>query len=155
MQVMDLITLSVTTEQEAFDAVARHLATMPERAVIPNPKPEYVGTNPVVCVYETDDGKRRCALGALMVLDTPEKHQWARTTMGGVDDVGWTEEWPEQGRVDYGDISWELLAELQNAHDTEEHWGPQGFDLNGWAFLADVAVNYGLNTDALPEHVIN
>jgi hypothetical protein len=146
---LTLIDLTVHSNQQAFDAVARHLSKMTARAVIPNPREEYRLTNPWVCVYETPDGKEHCAIGGLLVLDTPEKHEWARATMGGTDDVAWYEgEGVGVGTyVDFGGIDSDLLAALQSVHDEQYNWNESGFF--AWEKMDEIADRYGLSREAL------
>lgn len=145
MKLQRLIKLSVQTDQEAFDAACRHFARMTKRAV-----------NGSSCVYETPDGKNHCIVGALLKLDTPDKHQWAKHVGGGWDDVAWQEDYgvecledlPAGGYlVDVNGLTYELPADLQNIHDEAANWDEDGFI--GWWMLEDLAINYNLNTKVL------
>lgn len=143
MATQKLIKLVVHTDQEAFDRAVRFFASAPRRAV--NPTSNF-------CVYETPDGKNHCVVGSMLKLDTPEKHQWARTAQGAFSDLAYDEEWddPAESReylIDPNGINWELMAALQNAHDYADEWGPDGY--RGWASLATIAIDFGLDTEVL------
>lgn len=152
MKLQKLIKLVVRDDQQAFDRVARQLATMPRRAVRP--------TNGIdQCVYETEDRKLHCAVGVLLDLDTPAKHKWAQTRMAGVDDITYFDDedlsdlLDGEFLVDFNGVSPEMLSELQNVHDDSGHWNDTGF--TGWWAMEQVAHSWGLNTKALPTTATN
>lgn len=142
---MNIIKLSVHNDQEAFDAAARHLKGMRQRAVTPD------GYN---CVYETEDGKNNCVVGALLVLDTPDKKSWAKKVRNSVNNLlkGRERRYDETGpiyRIDKNGVSEHLLSQLQGAHDSVHYWGADGFNWSGWQRMRDIAVSWGLNTKVL------
>lgn len=143
MKLQRLIKLVVHTDQEAFDKAVNYFATAPKRAVSPDTSS---------CVYETEDKKQHCVVGALLKLDTPEKHRWAQTAQGGVDDLiydgnedlGILE--PGSYLIDVNGINPDLLGALQNAHDDRYNW-EDGFV--GWGQMTIIAADFGLDTKAL------
>lgn len=142
---MNIIKLSVHNDQEAFDAAARHLKGMRQRAATPD------GYN---CVYETEDGKNNCVVGALLVLDTPEKKSWAKKVRNSVTNLlkGRERRNDETGpvyRIDKNGVSEYLLANLQGAHDSAHYWSADGFNEQGWERMRYIAEGYDLNTKAL------
>ncbi len=119
-------TLTVDTDQEAFDAVVRHLAAATVRAADMNG-----------CAYLTSGGLR-CAVGAL--LDDPSSRAVELPTIElflAVDD----------GLIDVGDIDVDLLQGLQGAHDVACNWSDDGFV--GWDEMRDIADTFGLSTAVL------
>lgn len=140
-----LIKINARSNQDAFDKVVRHLASMRQRAMILD---ENTGT---ICMYETPE-KEHCAIGALLVLDTPEKHAWAQEAKGDVESVLYDPEYPEYMpqdgfSIDPGDFDPCFLAGLQGLHDAPANWGDDGFE--GWDDLLDFAVDYGLETEVV------
>lgn len=145
MKLQKLIKLVVHNDQEAFDKAVNYFATAPKRAVAPDAS---------FCVYETEDKKQHCVVGALLKLDTPEKHKWAQEARGGVSDLAYCEGEdlgdlePGQFVIDTNGVGEELLVSLQEAHDNRYNW-EQGVGFVGWSDLAEVAVTFGLNTKEL------
>lgn len=140
---MNIIKLSVHNDQEAFDAAARHLKGMRQRAATPD------GYN---CVYETEDGKSNCVVGALLVLDTPEKKSWAKRVRNSVSGLllGRAPRHLETGpiyRIDKNGVSEYLLQQLQGAHDSSDYWDETGY--KGWGRMRFIAEERSLNTKAL------
>lgn len=113
---MSKIPLTVKTDQEAFDAVVRHLATLKGRAF---------NARSGSCVYATHDG-RRCAVGALLDAPNEQVRRIHGSVGGGADD-----------HIDYGTVHSTLLEELQGIHDDEFNWADDRFA--GWPLLADLA----------------
>lgn len=126
---MDTFKLTVTTNQQAFDAVKAHLAKMPRRAV-----DEMEG----VCSYFTSDGIP-CAVGAL--VDDPQGLQHAVTGYGNGDTSAIT--LADIGIIDTGDVNLRLLNQLQQIHDAEDNWGDDGF--NNWIGLDAIKQRFNLN----------
>lgn len=122
---MGKIPLKVKTDQEAFDAVVRHLAALPERAANP------LGD----CKYATGDG-RRCAVGALLDGTDEELYRIYGSVGGGADYF-----------IDYGEVTPWLLGDLQTVHDPSGNWQPGGF--TAWAQLEVVAKRYHLDPAVL------
>lgn len=145
MKLQKLIKLVVHTDQEAFDKAVNYFASAPRRAVAPDAS---------FCVYETEDRKQHCVVGALLKLDTPEKHRWAQNASGGVSDLAYCEGEdlghlePGQFVIDTNGVDEELLVALQEAHDNRFNWELDvGFV--GWSELAEVAEAFGLDTKEL------
>jgi hypothetical protein len=144
-----IITLKAKTNQEAFDMVARHLKNMPRRAV----------TEDADCVYETEDDKNKCAIGALLVLDSPRKHKWAKRVRASISDLVCSRRESAERRAESagveafcvmpGDVDISLLQAMQRAHDSGDHWVANGFGVGGWRWMRRLAEDYGLNTKAL------
>lgn len=118
------IKLTVNTDQEAFDAVVRHLKNLKGRAALG-----------AFCVYLTADG-RNCAIGAIM--DNP--HMASR---GAVLDL------IDDGTLDPGELNPHLLDNLQTAHDRQYHWDGDVFI--GTKYLRQLAKSFGLSTAVLDE----
>lgn len=135
---MNIIKLNVHNDQEAFDKAVRHLKGMRQRAVLGNQ-----------CIYETEDGKNNCVVGAMLVLDTPAKHRWARKIVAGIKNLVREPHTADDRayRIDQNGVSPELLAELQFIHDDYAAWDADGF--KNWPRLRSAAENWGLNTKAL------
>lgn len=111
---------NIKTNQQAFDAVCRHLAKQKERAID--------NSN---CRYSTDEGKR-CAVGALVTVGDARKCE-QRYGGNDVQYIG----------LELGEVDVELLASLQHDHDTaNRHQGVQGIR-NRLRFTAD---NFGLDS---------
>lgn len=146
MKLQKLIKLVVHTDQEAFDRAVNYFATAPKRAVAPDTS---------FCVYETKDRKQHCVVGALLKLDTPEKHRWAQTAQGGIsdlvvtpgEDLSFLEE-PGVFAIDINGIDPDLLLALQETHDNRYNW-EQDVGFVGWSELADVAATFGFDTKEL------
>jgi hypothetical protein len=147
-----LIKLTVKDDQQAFDKVMRHLSKMTEPAMGPNPKPGAMGM-PKLCLYETPDG-RRCAIGALMDLNAPKKHAWAKSVVAGFEDIQYDpdyddDQYPEDGYwVDVGNVNPWLLIDLQVLHDTLANW-TDGVGFHAWDLATNIAKLHGVNMDAL------
>jgi hypothetical protein len=140
-----VITLSVTTNQEAFDAVVRHLASMNRQSVVI----ESEGLDPFgeplsgSCAYRHPDG-RKCAIGALIPDDQydpiiEKSNVWSLVT-------GLRSGTP---RLDAGTISTDLLINLQDAHDDWNNWDRTGF--NRYNLLEAIGKWYDLDTTVLKE----
>ena len=112
--------LNVSTNQEAFDKVAEHLASMPSRAV--NPVTEF-------CEYRTVDGNR-CAIGALIDDDAVGDARCGVRMM------------VSDGDLDICGVDIQLLRELQGVHDRRDNWVDDKFV--AWEYLPRIAVRYGL-----------
>jgi hypothetical protein len=142
----NIITLKAKTNQEAFDMVARHQKNMPARAQTDGD-----------CVYESEDDKRKCAIGALLNLNTPRKHTWAKRIRSSISDLVCSRREhatrrAEEAQVDAfcvmpGDVDVYLLQKLQGVHDDSYSWRGGGFV--GWAEMRDLARSRGLNTKVL------
>lgn len=145
---MNIIKLKVHNNQEAFDAAVRHLNGMRRRAATADAR---------TCVYETEDGKANCVVGALLVLDTPDKHKWAKKVRASVENVlrgtlhrsigRGDGDRPGEYLVDENGVDPGLLARLQSIHDDKFSWSPEGFV--GWGRLRAGAAAFDLNTKAL------
>lgn len=139
---MNIIKLNVHSNQECFDKAVRYLKGMPRQATtVPGGS----------CVYETEDGKLNCIVGAMLVLDTPDKHSWARSIRSGVKDILRGGRKVEGGgsryAIDQNGVASDLLSALQGVHDSGNHWDVRGFV--GWWRLEQVAHSWGLKTDVL------
>lgn len=112
--------LNVSTDQEAFDKVFEHLATMPGRAV-----------NPLTgaCQYRTVDGNR-CAVGALIDDDAIGAVVCSVRTM------------IRDGNLDTCVVDIHLLQELQIVHDRRDYWVDDKFV--AWDNLSCIAAKFGL-----------
>lgn len=143
----NIITLKAKTNQEAFDMVARHLHGMVARAY---------DHKDLACVYETEDDKSRCAVGALLVLDTPAKHRWAKKVRAAIKDLVYGQREKATAHAECsglaplcvfpGDVDVSLLQEMQQAHDSQYDWRGA---FTGWDRMRDIAGEYDLNTKAL------
>jgi hypothetical protein len=129
-----MLTLTVNTNQEAFDAVARQLATQ---------KGQAFDENRGSCLYVTEDG-RRCAIGGLMNATDDEIFEELDRRGLESDVYGLASE----GQLDAGDISETLLSRLQFTHDASDNWQDDTFV--GWAKLLQVADDYNLLTSGVP-----
>lgn len=114
----DDIKLKVKTNQQAFDRVCRNLAKMSKRAY-----------DDGACQYLTDEGER-CAIGGLL------SRRGCKKIRGSIQFR------IKDGIVDPGDVSAELLTDLQTAHDRKSHWDDNGFF--AWDELEKLAEKYGL-----------
>jgi hypothetical protein len=119
------------TDQTAFDAVVRHLAKAPCRAVIDS-----------ACQYRTPDGGK-CAIGALIPDDLyrPQyEHQGVSTLLQ-----------PRHAlkvvREAFKDVNLNLLRALQMAHDGVDNWSPTGF--TSARLLENIARHFGLGMTVL------
>jgi hypothetical protein len=145
----NIITLKAKTNQEAFDMVVRHLKNMPRRAV----------TEDADCVYETEDDKNKCAIGALLVLDSPRKHKWAKRVRASISDLVCSRRESAARRAERagvepfcvmpGNVDVSLLQAMQRKHDDSGCWNADGFSDWGWDAMRAIAFSYGLNTKAL------
>jgi hypothetical protein len=153
-----IIKLKVSDNQEAFDAVVRHLAQQTERAVIENPD---TGES---CSYfvRDENGKviNMCAVGALIdqtLIDWDNDPMDWNAGMG-VDDLfteydseydlreyEWTAEDPDG-------ISLELLGCLQGVHDSYRPFDGGQLTGAGWGELYRIADRWDLDTKVLDEH---
>jgi len=84
----------IKTDQQAFDAVCKHLAKQKRQAL-----------HNLKCDYLTTDGER-CAIGGIMPLDSA---RLARDDGGEVGDLP----------LSLGEVSVDLLRRLQLAHDDD------------------------------------
>lgn len=125
--------LTVHTNQQAFDAVARHLSTATERAVVKG-----------ACVYLAPETGARCAVGCLIDADALQmKAAWGALRPNGNAFTGGIEALKEVVNIDPA-ISDKLLVDLQNVHDNQNCWNCDlGF--TAWSALIDVAVDHGLD----------
>lgn len=114
--------LTVDTDQEAFDAMVRHLAQLPHRSTSDN------GDD---CSYSG----LRCAVGAILNdPDEAERHHSGTNVR----------ELPIDTNVNV-----DLLASMQFTHDCNFLWGDQGFE--AWYALRDIANQFGLSAAVVDE----
>ena len=125
----------VNTHQEAFDAVLRHLVTLPSRAVSEPPSS--------VCLYLTEDG-RRCAISAILDCTDEQRRDLQRM----VEESG-IRRLVKTQTVDAGNMDVEFLAQLQTLHDQPSNWGPGGW--RGWTQAHDIATTWNLDRGLLNE----
>lgn len=102
---MSTLDLNVKTNQEAFDTVVRHLATMKRRAI----------NDAETCLYRAPDGSK-CAVGALITDES-----W--DALPEADARNYNRHLVCLLPIDFGDISLALLSDLQQAHDNSDNWG--------------------------------
>jgi hypothetical protein len=124
--------LSVTTNQEAFDNVVRHLSTMKERSMTPD------GAS---CAYRGDKGLK-CAVGALIPRFVTNDVD-AAIQVSGVDYL------IDQCGLDIGDVSQALLEDLQEIHDQYTNWRPSGF--RAWEQFYALARRFDLDASVVDE----
>lgn len=136
-----MMTLNVTTDQEAFDKVVRHLATLPMRNMAQRTDGH------MVCSYLGVG----CAIGVLIdEFDGPDTYA-VTTLVTGRDGSDLL----LPPALDIGDVTLTMLQDLQQVHDTLQNWDitgrhhPVGFW--AWYKLEDIAKFYGLDTAALEE----
>lgn len=126
------ITLNVSTNQEAFDKVWKHLHSMPRRAA------QYdVVAERMMCRFRTELGER-CAVGCLI----PDDQYDPAMEVGGVGtlvDEGWLDDGMNA-------IAIELLMDLQDIHDEARNWDESGFNGSGTAALRHIAKWHALTT---------
>lgn len=116
--------LNVHTDQQAFDKVRAHLATMTRQSVNPTGTCLYAGPN-----------KARCAISALIKATHRDVAELDIIHLSG---IGYL---INGGHVDPGNVSKELLISLQAVHDDCENWTKDGFrDMA----LFEVARTHGL-----------
>lgn len=127
---MNTTTLTVKTNQEAFDAVVRHLRTMPYRAY----------ANQACCYWQSDGPS--CAIGAITV--NPQLLQRENT---GVD---WL---ISDGILDPGTVDLRLLMRLQTLHDTEMNWLDDSVFVE-WDEAREIARTFRLSTAVLDEALV-
>ena len=118
-----MMKLSVSTNQEAFDAVARHLSSMPERSMMPHGD---------ACAYRGVGGAS-CAAGALIEGEIPAIYEGQSVSVLP---------------IERGEVNITLLGELQYVHDQFCNWGDDGFD--NIQALEWVAENFHLSPAILP-----
>lgn len=121
-------TLNVTTEQQALDAVAAHLRTMPHRSK----KHSDVNVS-MLCAYRSWDGLS-CAIGCL-IDDDAEARRFDTLANGAIKELVYDHEIETE-------LDTMFLSSLQRVHDNGENWGSNGFI--GSADLDAVARKYGL-----------
>lgn len=92
--------------QEIFDTVAKHLFVQGRRATSPG--------NALMCAYRGEGGAK-CAVGVLISDEIYDGMMEGRTVSGLVNSAHYAlPEWMAESQ--------ELLAHLQNVHDTEVNW---------------------------------
>lgn len=145
-----LIPLTVSTNQEAFDAICRHLAQMTEQSA----------TDSGSCVYRRVDGNR-CAIGAV-ITDENYDFRMEGASILDLTRAGWCR-WGDKtlwGKDPYvvkivTSISSYLLGDLQEQHDMASNWrDDMGYPLgrfDGWDRVKDVGDAYNLNLSVLDE----
>lgn len=95
---------NITTNQEAFDGVVRHMAKQKKRAFENGCK--YIG-----CKYITQDGLR-CAIGGIMPIEAAKRLE--RQGGEGIENAY------AEGAIDLPEeVALDLLAELQVIHDDQ------------------------------------
>lgn len=116
------------TDQEAFDAMCRHLLGM---------KKQSTGDNGL-CLYRGANDAR-CAVGALI----PDEQYRPRFEMNI----------PLRDVVDsvpaLQNLKFDMLVDVQRVHDDEHHWGRAGFLARGKEALRRVARDHGLSPAVL------
>ena len=123
--------LTVKTNREAFEKVAKHLATMQGRSLAPD------GCH---CAYAGS----RCAVGCL-VDNQAALEYWDDTgeyQMGVTDIVR-----PSVGRTIHS-VSIGLLEELQCIHDTSFSWDNVSARFIGWDELVEAGIGHGIKDAA-------
>lgn len=134
---MTAATLNVSTNQETFDAVCKHLFAMTKRAI----------TESGFCSYRTIDG-RRCAIGALISDRQAEKAGITYRTGGSVFALVTYDH-----LLNVGDVDLDLLGDLQQVHDDLRNWNGSStggividavLNDTGRGELARIAEKYGL-----------
>lgn len=129
------IKLNVETNQEAFDAVVRHLRKQNRQA-------SWDGA----CAYRTPPGGR-CAIGALIDDDQYNKTIEGQSIRELIAD-----------RVVDTDISDGLLVELQVLHDRTDSWNDtekmQWVSENAIAELRVIAYKFGLDDKIIDEQFV-
>lgn len=126
--------LLVNTNQEAFDAVVRHLKAQNQRAVQPS-----ANFSSGQCMYWTSEGLM-CAIGA--IVEHPDRLPTGRVGL-----------LIASFAIDPGEVSTALLDKLQWAHDCFNHWDNDNADFNeeGVQYLAEIAAQFDLSLDVLTE----
>lgn len=128
--------LNVQTDQEAFDTVVRHLATMPHRSM---------RQGRGRCLYAGPDGLR-CAASVLIDASYDDVKQLDTWDESGIRCL------VEGGFVDVGDVNESILHRLQVVHDDVASWDErEGGGFVGWNALAHIAERYDLSTSVLDE----
>lgn len=133
----DLITLTPTTNQEAFDmVVARFLDGRGQANATP------VRGLLTVCRYRSEEGVP-CAVGAMIPDEfydpALEKHTLYSLVYGDAS---------TPKRLDLHGLSVELLAALQDAHDVTSNWDGNTFVY--WPEMRRIAHLHSLSTDRVP-----
>lgn len=128
---MSAIKLRVQTNQEAFDAVVRHLATMTGPSLKQNGD----------CAYLGQKGAH-CAISHLLDCDDAKRRNLDRRSDSSV--------WGlcGSGEIDPGVVDVPLLERLQARHDGEE-WVNGRF--TGWDSLRHIANAFGLSVAVIDE----
>lgn len=122
------------TNQQTFDAVARHLLTQKAPALRTTEGGE------VICAYRGDDGKK-CAVGCLIPDDMYDAELMEGVGVHYIEDV----------LAPLGH-SLELLATLQHIHDATLPSQPYPCDPSDWPEeLGWVAKEYGLDMSVIRE----
>ncbi len=121
-----MITLTVKTNQEAYDTVKANLAKMPRQAI---------GADGI-CSYETPEGLN-CAIGG--IATDPRGLEDAGVKLG----ISSVSSLVMHDVLDVGDVSVYLLSDLQYVHDRSSYWSERGFI--GWDALAHVGARHGLS----------
>lgn len=125
---------SITSDQRAFNAVCRHLATQKHRART-RLTDEPISPSAYACQYFTERTGDRCAIGALLT-HTSARYAEEHYSGEGITSIA-------QFIRPFPDISLTLLEQLQTAHDESD-------DLTQLRFtLSTIAEDFNLNPAAI------
>lgn len=124
------ITLNVTSDQEAFDKVYRHLTSIKHPAMEYSPK-----MGKVMCRYRTALNET-CSIGCLIPVDQYDPEIEGKA-LNALLEEGWI-------AMTDRDINVGLLGDLQEVHDHAAYWGADGLDIEGHKMLANIAHLYNL-----------
>lgn len=124
---MGAVKIVPQTNQEAFDMAVRRLGELPERAM----DPDFFS-----CSYVAG-----CAVGCM--VESMEDRELMDTDLKKVRRLG------EEGVLDVGGVSLDMLEELQMVHDSAFNWDEGGF--GRWEEVGYIADCFGLSTDVLEE----
>jgi len=131
-----MITLTPTTNQEAYDLVKAHLTRPGARQAVKK-RPEH---DAPMCMYRTDDGNR-CAAGA-MIPDEQYK--------GSIEGISIEALVRDMHKVAlHPGVSLSLIQRLQGVHDRSENWDHEtgefvGINQYGYSFAA-IAADFDLD----------
>ena len=123
-----MMSLTVNTDQEAFDAVVTRLFDGTGRAIQTQPD------GWIACRYRTDDGNT-CAVGCL--IEPSSYRDW-------FEGVG-VEELVSTHSLELGQVDMELLVQFQLFHDQTGGWDQKHLSVSGVSLLSQIAADFELD----------
>jgi hypothetical protein len=138
-------TLKVATDQEAFDAVVRHLAQQTDRCT--SDSDHGASDHGASCVYQRADGNR-CAVGALIDVSDEELLKFEQEVLVGLTETS-VRSLVARRYLSIVGVDIVVLSLLQQAHDSG--YRAPGEPFNNWAELEQVAQRFHLDRSVIDE----